>query len=84
MMIDLASGWFGIVEFPIIDLDEVIGRNDEYIDKSYSRLIQLFNNTCLSRYPCPRKVVFYNVSEFKLNFIPLLNNFNIKPILTTI
>ena len=84
MMIDLASGWFGIVEFPIIDLDEVIGRNDEYIDKSYSRLIQLFNNTCLIIYPLPCKVMFVNRSGFKRYFTPLIKYFYIEPVLTKI
>ena len=49
----------------MFDLDEVIGVNTENIDKSYSRVSQLSNNTWLLIYPLPRKVVFDNVSEFK-------------------
>ena len=64
---------------PTFDLDEVMGGNDEYIDKSSSKLIQLFNDTCILRYTCPRKVVFLNGSDFKRDFTPLLKYFNIKP-----
>ena len=48
MIIDPATGWFGIFGIPTYDLDEVAGVNDEYIDKSSSRVSQLFNTTCLS------------------------------------
>ena len=44
----------------------------------------MFNNTCLCRYLCPRKVVFDNISEFKQDFNPLLKYLNIKPVLTSI
>ena len=64
-IIDPAIGWFGIVEIPMFDLEEVTIGNDEYIDKSSSRVSHLFNNTCLCRYPRPLKVVFENGSEFK-------------------
>ena len=33
MMIDLATGWFKIVQIPTFDLEEVTIGNDEYIDK---------------------------------------------------
>ena len=56
---------FEIVKVPTYDLGEVTGINDEYVDKSSSRVSQLFNNTWLSIYPCSRKVVFDNGSEFK-------------------
>ena len=59
-MIDLAKGCFEIPKVLTYDLDEVTGGNDKYIDKSYARAIQLFNNTCLRRYPCQHKVVFDN------------------------
>ena len=64
-MIDPAMGWFKIVEIPTFDLDAVTGGNDEYIDKSYTRLSQLFNNTWLCRYLHQRKVVFDNRYEIK-------------------
>ena len=57
-MIEPSKGWFKIVKVPTYDLDEVIGVNDDYIDKPSSRVIQLFNNTCIIIYLHPRKVVF--------------------------
>ena len=83
-IIDPAMGWFEIVEVTMYDLDEVTGGNDEYIDMSYSRVIYLFNNTWLIRYPCPQKFVFCNGSEFKRYVSPLIKDFHIKPVLTTI
>ena len=50
---------------PTYDLVEITVVNDEYIDKSYDRVIQLFNHTCLSRYLIPPKFVFENGSGFK-------------------
>ena len=44
----------------------------------------MFNNTWLCRYLRPRKVVFDNGSEFKLDFTPFLKDFYIKPILTSV
>ena len=64
-VIDLATGWFEILELPTYDLDKVTVVNDEYIDKSSNRVIQLFNSTWLSRYLRPPKFVFENGSDFK-------------------
>ena len=64
-MIDLATGWFKIVQIPTFDLEEVTIGNDEYIDKSSANASHLFNNTWICRYPLPRKVVFDNGYEFK-------------------
>ena len=64
MMINPTTGWFKIVEILTYNLNEVKGGNDEYIDKSSTRVIQLFNRKWLSRYPRPRKVVFDNVYYF--------------------
>ena len=44
-MIGLSTGWFEIVDIPIFDLEDITLGNDEYIDKSYARVIQMFNNT---------------------------------------
>ena len=57
--------------------------NDEYIDKSSARVIQLFNNRCLRRYPCTQKSVVDIGLEFKRDFTPFLDYFDIKPVLTT-
>ena len=46
-MIYPTTGWFKIVKIPTFDLYEVMEGNDEYIDKSSSRVSQLFNNTWL-------------------------------------
>ena len=56
-MINPATGWFGIVEILMYKLNEVIGGNDEYIDKFIAGFIPLFNNTWLCRYLDPRKVI---------------------------
>ena len=83
-MIDLSTGWFEIVEILRFNLGEVTAVNDEYIDKPFDRVVHMFNNTCLCIYPCPRKVVFDNGSEFKRGFTPFLKDSNIKPVLTSI
>ena len=80
-MIDPATGWFDIIKKPTFDLEEV---NDEYIDTSSARVSQFFNNTWLCRYPRPHRVVFENGSEFKRDFTPLLKDFDIKPVLTSV
>ena len=60
-MINTYTGWFDTIEVLTYDLNEVTGGNYEYIDKSYDRVSQLFNNTWLRRYPLPHKVVFDNI-----------------------
>ena len=63
-----------------LDLDYVNGKNDEYTDKSPTRLFQVFNNTYIYRYLCQRKVLRDKISEFKQYFTPFLKNFTIKPV----
>ena len=63
-VIDPATGWFGIVEIPTYDLDEVTAGNDEYIDKSSDGVIQLFNKNWIFIYLRPRKVLFNKGYEF--------------------
>ena len=67
--VDPATGWFEITEIP---------------EKSSARISHIFNSTWLARYPRPRKVIFDNGNEFKKDFLPLLNDFAIKPTPTTI
>ena len=55
IFVDPATGWFEIAKIP---------------DKTSARISQIFNNTWLSRYPRPRKVIFDNGNEFK-NFFYL-------------
>ena len=83
-IIDPATGWFEIIEIRTFCLKEVVLGINEYIDKSSSRVVQMFNNTFLFKYPRPHKVVFDNRSEFKVNFTPLLKYFGIKPVLTSV
>ena len=83
-MVDPAIGSFEIFEIPTFDLDEVTSGNDEYIDKLYDRVSQIFNKTLICRYPRPRKFVFDNGYEFKLDFFPLLNYFDIKHVLMSV
>ena len=67
--VDPATDCFEIAEIP---------------DKTRARISQIFNNTWLSCYPRPRKVIFDNGNEFKRNFLPLFTDSSIKPTPTTI
>ena len=84
MIIEPATGWFKTVEIPTFDFGEVELRNDEYINKPSARVIQLFNNIWICRYPRTHKVVFDNSYYFKQEFINLLKDFYIKPVLTSV
>ena len=44
-MINPATGWFEIFKVLTFDIDKVKGGNDECINKSSARVIQLSNNT---------------------------------------
>ena len=68
-MINPATNLFEIVKVLIFNIDEVIGRNGEYIDKSSARVKKSFNKKWLSRYPNPYKVLFDKKSEFKQEFL---------------
>ena len=48
-MVGPATDWFEIVKVSTYVLNKVTGVNDAYIDNSYTRVSQLFNNTCLIR-----------------------------------
>ena len=69
-MIDPATGWFDIVKILAFDLDEVKAGNYEYIDKSSTRVSQLFKNTWIYIYPRPQKIIFDNSSDFKRYLTP--------------
>ena len=85
-MLDPATGWFEIVEVPNYIMVDVKNKMDhqQLIDKSSARISRLFDQTWLSQYPRPRKVIFDNGSEFKKDFVPLLEDWSIKPTCTTI
>ena len=67
-IIDPVTGWLEIVEVPCFGIDELARVNNEYIDKSSTRLIYMFNRTQLFRYPLPREFVFDNCYEFNQYF----------------
>ena len=86
-MLDPATGWFEIVEVPSYIVEELVDKKltkDSIIDKSSARISRLFEQTWLSRYPRPKRVIFDNGSEFKKDFVPLLKDMAIKPKVTTI
>ena len=84
-MIDPVTGWFEIVEVPSFIIDDIKNKTtQEAIDKSSARISRLFDQTWLSRYPRPKKVIFDNGSEFKKDFVPLLKDWSIRPQCTTI
>ena len=65
MMIKPAIAWFEIIKVPVFDLNEIMGGNDEYIDKSSTKVRKLLNKKRLWRYPHPCKVVFGKVYDFE-------------------
>ena len=71
IFLDLATGWFEICELPQSNPNSATASN-------------IFNNVWLSRYPRPRKVIYDNGNEFKKDFLPLLEDFSIRPTPTTI
>jgi transposase InsO family protein len=84
-IVDPATGWFEIVEIPHYIIKDIKkGTTHNTVDKSSARISRLFNQTWLSRYPRPKEVVFDNGSEFKKDFVPLLEDFAIKPKCTSI
>ena len=85
-MIDPVTGWFEIAEeVPNYIVNDIKNKSTKTtIDKTSARISRLFDQTWLSRYPRPKKIVFDNGSEFKKDFIPLLEDWSIKPVCTTI
>ena len=83
-MVNPTTGWFEIAQVPYYNIDNITSTTDKYIDKSSARISQLFNQFWLSRYPRPNEVVFDNGSEFKMHFMRLLKDFDIKPRPTTV
>ena len=83
-MVDPATGWFEITEVPYYSIEDVKRDENQYIDKSSARISQLFEQAWLGRYPRPKQVIFDNGSEFKMHFVTLLKDFDIKPKPTTV
>ena len=96
---DPAARWFEKAEVPSGDycnLESAVitesKQDDQYLqkileqqvtDKSSVRVSQLFNQTWLSRYPRPSEVIFDNRVEFRKDFLPLLEDYEIKPNIST-
>ena len=79
-IIDLATGWFEMVELPVISqVTEMDGKTSIKwtIDKSSAEVAMLFNQQWLSRYPRAKCITYDNGSEFKLHFEALCNSFRI-------
>jgi transposase InsO family protein len=83
-MVDPATGWVEIAEVPYYNIDDVKNNEQSYIDKSSARISRIFDQTWLSRYPRPKEIIFDNGSEFKMHFMTLLKDFDIKPKPTTV
>ena len=64
-IIDTVTVRLNCFEIPFFNLNEAARRNIEYIHKSYARVIHVFNQTWLCRYPHPWEVMFDNCSKFK-------------------
>ena len=80
-MIDPATGWFEIVELPVVEkpLNEDGKMTcQETFDKTSDRIAQVVNKTWFSRYPRPVDVVFDNGSEFRLHFQHLLDTYSVR------
>lgn len=53
-ILDPATGWFDLVQVPNYIINDINSKStQEKFDKECARIIQLFNQTWLSRYPCP-------------------------------
>ena len=86
-IIDPATGWFEMVELPVIS--QLIEKDRKKsikwtIDKSSAEVARLFNQQWLSRYPRAKYITYDNGSEFKLHFEVLCNSFGITSKPTTV
>jgi hypothetical protein len=83
-MIDPASGWFEIVELPIVEQlcwQTVNGKGlliaDEIFDKILDCIAKLVDKTWLCRYPRCCYLIYDNGGEFKLHFKYLCESYGI-------
>ena len=71
-MIDLATGWFEIIELPTTEITYTHDEQEDIVEVILNKLSacvsQLFNKSWLSRYLRARYVIYDNGSEFKLHF----------------
>ena len=86
-MIDAATGWFEIVELPVIEKPlNKKGKMEcqETFDKTSARISRLVNKLWFCRYPRPVEVVYDDGSEFKLYFQHLLEEYGVEKKPTTV
>jgi len=90
-MIDPASSWLKVVEFPMITrltTKKVNGKErtfeEEIFDKSSDRISRLVNKIWLCRYPRCCYLIYDNGLELKLHFETLYDSYGIKRKPTTI
>ena len=86
-IIDPASSWFKMVEFQVTQIEKTIGKiakNGEIFDKTSKTIATMVNTQWFRRYPCPRQVIYANVSEFKLHFRDLCDTYGLEHKSTTI
>ena len=86
-MIDAATGWFEIVELPVVENPlNKRGKiqNQQKFDKTSAMIARLVNKSWFCRYPRPVQVVYDNGSEFKLYFQNLLDTYGVEKKPTTI
>ena len=70
-MIDPATGWFEMVELPVIEIfkiDDDDVKMSKTFDKISLQIAKLVNTSGFSRYLRPRYAIYDNVSKFKLHF----------------
>ena len=87
-MIDPATGWFEMVELPVIEIVKNTGGDDvetqEIFDKTSKQIASLVNKSWFCRYPRPRFVIYDNGSEFKRHFYDLCDTYGLTQKPTTI
>ena len=86
-MMDAATGWFEIVELPVVE--KPLNKNGKVVcqdtfDKTSDRIARLVNKQWFCRYPRPVEVVFDNGSKFKLYFLHLLDSYGVTKKPTTV
>jgi hypothetical protein len=90
-MIDPASGWFEIVELPIITQlrrqtvnDKELQIAGKIFDETVDCIAKLVNKTWLCRYPRCCYLIYHNGSELKLHFKYLCKSYGMKRKPTTV
>jgi hypothetical protein len=95
-MINPATSWFKIVEFPTVRVTVPKGgkgkqatcldytKDAKIFDKTSAQISNLVYKCCFSRYPCCCYIIYDNGSEFKLHFRALCKTYGVKRKATSI